>query len=107
MKKILLVVMMTGLLVACGEKVQFTSTKNKEIMIEKVYEKQDIAAKSEYDEILAKLQKQADGGNKEAQEEIDAWKDVKKKYDVRKMFEPSEESKKLAEKLRAKKGKGW
>lgn len=83
MKKLLLVVMMTGLLVACGEKVQFTSTKNKEIMIEKVYEKQDIAAKSEYDEILAKLQKQADGGNKEAQEEIDAWNDVKRKYEAK------------------------
>ena len=107
MKKLLLVVMMTGLLVACGEKVQFTSTKNKEIMIEKVYEKQDIASKSEYDEILAKLQKQADGGNKEAQEEIDAWNDVKRKYEVKKMSEPSKESIEEVKKMRAKTGYGW
>lgn len=107
MKKLLLVVMMTGLLVACGEKVQFTSTKNKEIMIEKVYEKQDIAAKSEYDEILAKLQKQADGGNKEAQEEIDAWNDVKRKYEAKLMTKMSKETEELARKSRAKKGYGW
>ena len=104
MKKILLVVMMTGLLVACGEKVQFTSTKNKEIMIEKVYEKQDIAAKSEYDEILAKLQKQADGGNKEAQEEIDAWNDVKRKYEAKSRIRASKETEEHAAKIRAKYG---
>ena len=107
MKKLLLVVMMTGLLVACGEKVQFTSTKNKEIMIEKVYEKQDIAAKSEYDEILAKLQKQADGGNKEAQEEIAAWNDVKRKYEAKLMIRASKETEEHAAKLRAKTGYGW
>lgn len=106
MKKILLVVMMT-VLVACGEKVQFTSTKNKEIIIEKVYEKQDIAAKSEYDEILAKLQKQADGGNKEAQEEIDAWNDVRRKYEAKLMTKMSKETEELARKSRAKKGYGW
>ena len=104
MKKLLLVVMMTGLLVACGEKVQFTSIKNKEIMIEKVYEKQDIAAKSEYDEILAKLQKQADEGNKEAQEEIDAWNDVKRKYEAKRMVSATEEARKAVEELRSKKG---
>lgn len=107
MKKLLLVVMMTGLLVACGEKVQFTSTKNKEIMIEKVYEKQDIAAKSEYDEILAKLQKQADGGNKEAQEEIDAWNDVKRKYEAKLMTKMSKKTEELYKKEISKTGYGW
>lgn len=107
MKKLLFILVLTGLLASCGEKVEFTSTKNKEIMVENVFDKKDMTAKTEYEKIMKKLQEQADGGNKEAQEEIDAWNKVKEKLEAKQMSRVSKETEEWVKKQRAKKGYGW
>lgn len=107
MKKLLFILVLTGLLASCGEKVEFTSTKNKEIMVENVFDKKDMTAKTEYEKIMKKLQEQADGGNKEAQEEIDAWNKVKEKLEAKQMLKMSKESEELYKKEISKTGYGW
>ena len=87
MKKILILIVMTFGLVACGEKFPYTSQSNKEKMIkelqvaiekaEKTKDKKDAQVAFEkmgkIIEIATELEKRSSEGDKKAKEELDKW----------------------------------
>ena len=87
MKKILILIVMTFGLMACGEKFPYTSQSNKEKMIkelqvaiekaEKTKDKKDAQVAfekmGEIIEIATELEKRSSEGDKKAKEELDKW----------------------------------
>ena len=87
MKKILILIVMTFGLVACGEKFPYTSQSNKEKMIKELQVAIEKAEKTkdekdaqvafekmgEIIEIATELEKRSSEGDKKAKEELDKW----------------------------------
>ena len=87
MKKILILIVMTFGLVACGEKFPYTSKSNKEKMIKELQVAIEKAEKTkdekdaqvafekmgEIIEIATELEKRSSEGDKKAKEELDKW----------------------------------
>ncbi len=77
MKKVLLGLLLIGVLAACGEVKKYTQQEKDDLIIE-VYDFGDevvnTKAKAKLDKIMGDLEKEAAKGNKEAAEELEAWK---------------------------------
>ena len=87
MKKILILIVMTFGLVACGEKFPYTSQSNKEKMIKELQVAIEKAEKTKDDKdaqvafekmgeiikIATELEKRSSEGDKKAKEELDKW----------------------------------
>lgn len=57
----------------CFGGVETTSKKYKKELLEKVFVKNDKKAKAKYNELIAELEKVADGENEKAEKELDFW----------------------------------
>ena len=104
MKKILSGMLLTFLLIGCGEKIPTTSKSEKEKIVTSF--NKDENARKKYIEITSELEKLIKDGNEKAEKELKEWEEVKKEYMVKNMFEMSEETKAIAEK-HIKSGKLW
>ena len=104
MKKILSGMLLTFLLIGCGEKIPTTSKSEKEKIVTSF--SKDENARKKYIEITSELEKLIKDGNEKAEKELKEWEEVKKEYMVKNMFEMSEETKAIAEK-HIKSGKLW
>ena len=92
MKKILILIVMTFGLVACGEKFPYTSQSNKEKMakellvaIEKAQETRNekdtqvaMEKMGEIIKIISELEKRSSSGDEKAKEELDKWEKILK-----------------------------
>ena len=96
MKKILSGMLLTFLLIGCGEKIPTTSKSEKEKIVTSF--NKDENARKKYIEITSELEKLIKDGNEKAEKELKEWEEVKKEYMVKNMFEMSEETKAIAEK---------
>ncbi|MBC2857021.1 hypothetical protein H3N56_11315 [Cetobacterium sp. 2A] len=106
MKKLIIMsIMLILVLTGCGDKVEFTTKEYKKELLEKVHNKEESAIK-QYTKITERLEKQIKKGKEEAVNEIDRWKEAEVDIKVKKMFEMSPETKKIAEEMR-KSGKLW
>lgn len=107
MKKLLVVSLMLGLLTACGEKVPTTSKSYKKELLQKVYEKNDVKAKEEYQNIIAELEEIAGEGSEKADREIERWEEIDADFQAKALQRMSKETEALARKFKNKKGNGW
>ena len=96
MKKILSGMLLTFLLIGCGEKIPTTSKSEKEKIVTSF--SKDENARKKYIEITSELEKLAKDGNAKAEK--------KKEYMIKNIFEMSEATKRKAEEIR-KSGKLW
>ena len=103
-KNLLFGMLLTFLLIGCGEKIPTTSKSEKEKIVTSF--SKDENARKKYIEITSELEKLAKDGNEKAEKELKEWEEVKKEYMVKNMFEMSEETKAIAEK-HIKSGKLW
>ena len=104
MKKLLALIFMLGLLTACGEKINTTSKSYKKELLAKIYEKHDKDARAEYHRIIAELESIE---SSKADDEIERWEELKEDYEAKALQRMSEQSRAVAERFKAKKGKGW
>lgn len=105
MKRLTILLILVGLLTACGgEKVNTTSKAYKKELLSKIYEKNDKEAKAEYHRIIAELESIESG---KANDEIERWEDLKADYEAKALQRMSEQSRAVAEKFKSKQGNGW
>jgi len=86
MKRLLLGLLLIGVLAACGEVKKYTQQEKDDLIIE-VYDFGDevvnTKAKAKLDKIMGDLEKEAAKGNKEAAEELEAWKVLTPEFRLR------------------------
>lgn len=104
MKKLFMLLLMTVMLTACGEKINTTSRSYKKELLAKIYEEHDKEAKQKYREIIAELESIE---SPKADDEIERWEELEADYQAKALTRMSKETKARAEQLKAKKGKGW
>lgn len=86
MKKVIIGVMLLSLLVGCGGIKKYSQHEKDDLIIE-VYDFGDevvnTKAKAKLDKIMGDLEKEAAKGNKEAEEELEAWKVLTPEFRLR------------------------
>ena len=104
MKKLFMLLLMTVMLTACGEKINTTSRSYKKELLAKIYEEHDKEAKQKYREIIAELESIE---SPKADDEIERWEELEADYQAKALQKMSEEAREVAKKFKAKKGNGW
>ena len=84
MKKLLLMILLSGILISCGG-VELTPLEKKQEIAKKAIFEGDKEAKKELDKILQELKEKADSGK--AREELKEWKEVIAKIRLKKSLE--------------------
>lgn len=102
MKKLLILLLMIGLLTACGEKINTTSKSYKKELLTKAYKKHDIEAQKEYLAIKKELKELANNGSEKAEKELEKWENVAEDFRAEIMLELSPEEKEDIKKAREK-----
>lgn len=80
MKKVLIGVILLSLLAGCGGNVKSYTKEQKEALFERIYEKNDMNAKKEYEQIIKQLEEKSLKGNQKASKELEEWKTLSRFY---------------------------